>query len=264
MFNRDFIGAAAIKRSAASLYDGPDPLQAHLSFFCFLHFDAAKEVLAEAETNLRSRGIQKLVFGQDSRHFFPGCPEDWPEMMRFLLDQGFEPQNDQVDLERDLSNYEAPEGTLSPLGTDVIARPCVAEDMVALRAFFDEEFPGRWKFDVLQKWNLDGPSTVMGLFEGPKCIGFALIQQEGTSMPIGGAVWGSSLGANWGSMGPIGVSRGVRGRGLGDALLAASLLELKNRGARQTIIDWTTLIDFYGKHGFVVNRKYKSLVKPLA
>jgi predicted acetyltransferase len=50
----------------------------------------------------------------------------------------------------------------------------------------------------------------------------------------------------------------MRGQGLGDALLAHSLADLSRKGTRQTIIDWTTLTEFYGKHGFAVTRSYRA------
>jgi predicted N-acetyltransferase YhbS len=50
----------------------------------------------------------------------------------------------------------------------------------------------------------------------------------------------------------------VRGFGWGGALLAAGLMELQRRGVQRCIIDWTTLADFYGKHGFEKSRIYRS------
>jgi len=67
------------------------------------------------------------------------------------------------------------------------------------------------------------------------------------------------LGENWGSLGPIGVSAGLRGRGSGHALLGQALSHLRDLGARRTIIDWTGLVDFYGRHGFEVTRRYQYL-----
>lgn len=255
VFNRTLIGAAAIKKPAPF----QDQSQAHLSFLGFQHFDALRELMPLVIEDLKGQGFQKLVFGQDSRHFFPGVPEDWTELGQILEELGFEFVNSQVDVERELATYEPPIGVLDALGEEFVPRPCTAEDLVSMTEFFDREFPGRWKHDTLEKWNLDSPATVMGLFQGEVCQGFALIQQDGAQLPIGGAVWGQSLGPSWGSLGPIGISKDLRGRGLGDAFLAASLLELQKRGAKRTIIDWTTLVDYYGKHGFEVTRRYRSM-----
>ncbi len=101
------------------------------------------------------------------------------------------------------------------------------------------------------------PSTVFGLFHGSRVDGFALIQGDGCLDPIGGAVWRVDLGSNWGSLGPIGVSKDLRGRGSGHALLGKALEHLRNQGRRRCIIDWTGLVSFYGAHGFEVTRTYQ-------
>lgn len=255
-------GFVCVKKSPSpTLYDGSDPLQAHLQAIVFQDYAIGREMMDRVVENLRSRGYQKLVFGQDSRHFFPGVPHDWPQLTDMLTQCGFEVMEEVVDLQRDMSTYEVPAGVMERIVPPYVIRPCNPEDFPALQAFFSHTFSGRWRYDVLEKWNLEGPQTVVGLFDtaAGTCEGFALIQQDGCQLPKGGAVWLLSLGANWGSLGPIGVSEAVRGKGLGDALLGTALLELKQRGARETIIDWTTLIEFYGKHGFQPLRRYSSM-----
>ena len=99
---------------------------------------------------------------------------------------------------------------------------------------------------------------IVGLFHNDAIHGFASIQDSSNKYPISGAVWRNALGENWGTLGPIGVSQKVRGHGWGGAILSAGLLELKSRGVKQCLIDWTTLEEFYGKHGFVKTRTYKA------
>jgi hypothetical protein len=41
--------------------------------------------------------------------------------------------------------------------------------------------------------------------------------------------------------------------------LGEALSELKRRGVRPSIIDWTGLVDFYGKHGFEPTRRYREM-----
>jgi predicted N-acetyltransferase YhbS len=67
----------------------------------------------------------------------------------------------------------------------------------------------------------------------------------------------------WGQLGPIGVSKDVRGKGYGGCLLDASLLHLHMRGIRGCVIDWTDLVNFYGKFGFKPYREYAMLGKEL-
>lgn len=124
--------------------------------------------------------------------------------------------------------------------------------------FLDREFPGRWPYDVRRKAKAEnGLDFVLGMFDGPECIGFAVIQKDGSdNLPIGGAVWQASLGSKWGALGPIGVAKKVRGQGLGDALLTRSLDMLKRLGVRRCIIDWTAIPEFYERHGFEISRTY--------
>lgn len=250
----------AIKKSAATLFRGPDPDTAHLSTIAYRSPADAVDLLAYAKRILVNRGLYRLTFGQDHRHFFPGCPEECGGLRDFLTVEGFTQGSDQVDLERDLADYQPPAGTLDPLDGMVTSVRSIREsDLDSLGRFFDREFPGRWRYDTFQKIAAEGRSDfVYGLFVDGEVEGFALTQDWTHAMPIAGGVWRADLGSEWGSLGPIGVSKRVRGRKLGDALLAASLAGLRDRGARRSIIDWTTLVDFYGKHGFDVTRRYQS------
>jgi len=65
----------------------------------------------------------------------------------------------------------------------------------------------------------------------------------------------------WGQLGPIGVSKDARGKGYGGALLDAGLRYLRDQGVRGCVIDWTDLVDFYGKFGFKPYREYAILAK---
>lgn len=249
------LGLAIVKKSPHGLYSGPDQDVAHLSAIAYREPNYGIDLLAEVKRILRDRGYRTLVFGQDSRHFFPGCPTDATSLCDFLMVEGFQPgEGTTFDLERDLSDYVNPYS--APEGDEL--RIVTEQDLPELEVFFRREFPGRWRYDVMSKVAADGPGCVFGLFHGEQVDGFALIQDSSQSLPISGAVWRADLGPDWGALGPIGVSRSLRGKGSGHALLGAALTELKNRGARRTIIDWTTLGDFYGRHGFEPTRHYRS------
>jgi predicted N-acetyltransferase YhbS len=249
-------GFVSVKKSAVSLYPGPDQDMAHISAIVYRDARIGVDMLADVKTTLRNRGINNLVFGQDSRHFFPGCPADSKALQSFLMVEGFAAEGLASDLERDLAEYENPYASV-PGAT----MRCVGvDDQTALEEFMEREFPRRWAYDVAHKVRLEAPAAcVFGLFFGEKLEGFALIQQSSAKIPIGGAVWRKSLGENWGALGPIGVSAHLRGKGAGGALLGAALKHLKTQGVRQCIIDWTNLLDFYGKFGFEVTREYRSM-----
>jgi GNAT superfamily N-acetyltransferase len=248
-------GFVLVKKSPnPTLYAGSGEDVSHLSAIAYIEPEIGVDLLGSAKRTLKDRGIQSLMFGMDSRHFFPGCPESAPNLCNFLMVEGFQKLDEYFDLERDLSTYQSPVPPVAGLQF----RPATEGDMPTVQAFFAAEFPNRWRYDVLQKIQVDGiTNSLFGVFEGGRMLGFALLQDWRHTLPIGGAVWRNSLGEKWGSLGPIGIAKSERGRGLGDALLGSALNSLKNRGVGRCIIDWTVLESFYGKHGFEITRTYK-------
>jgi predicted N-acetyltransferase YhbS len=249
-------GFVGVKKSASSLYAGPDQDVAHICAIAFRDAHVGVDMLSDVKIALRNRGVSQLVFGQDSRHFFPGCPTDSGALQSFLMVEGFAEGGLANDLERDLATYVNP----YPGVPGATMRYVEQDDHAALTEFMEREFPKRWSYDIAHKVRMELPTkTVFGLFFGEKLEGFALLQQGTAKVPIGGAVWRSSLGTNWGSLGPIGVAEHLRGQGAGGALLGAALQQLKEEGVRHCIIDWTGLVAFYRKFGFEVTRQYRSM-----
>ncbi len=253
----NLLGFVLIKKSGAAYYKGPDPDTAHLSALAFSEPGIGVEMMEHVKRTLRNRGFASLVFGMDWRHFFPGAPTDFPALHNFLTIEGFQAGGEAVDLERDMETYVNP---FPPKFEDLAFRPVGVADVPALKDFFEREFPGRWCFDVMKKIEAEGgPSMVFGMFGPDRCEGFALLQNSSCASTIAGAVWHLDLGENWGSLGPIGISKDRRGNGEGNALLGAALEHLRDLGTRRAIIDWTTLVKFYRGHGFEVARTYRSM-----
>ena len=215
------------------------------------------DLLANVKSALRQRGIYRVVFGADHGHFFPGIPEECTSLRNFLEIEGFEvEERRQLDVERDMTSYEVPAWVQPALDGVTIRRSEVA-DVSLVDEFLQETFPGRWRFDVLQRMVEEKRPEDIFLMEVDGSVqGFAFTQVSTGPLPIGGAVWHLDLGEKWGSLGPIGIGTAVRGRKLGHAMLAGALRGLRDAGVRQCIIDWTSLVDFYGAQGFEVTRTY--------
>lgn len=257
----------AVKKSAAPhLFRGPDPDQAHITALAFEDPVEMVDLFAQVKSSLRQRGVYRLVFGADHAHFFPGIPEECTHLRNFLEVEGFsvDDSRPQYDLERDLIDYEVPEWIRPALETVTIRRANSA-DIDATRGFLDATFPGRWKHDVMKRMEEHGrPQDVFLMLEGEEVIGFAFTQCESDAIPIAGAVWCQSLGEGWGTLGPIGIGQASRGKKLGHAMLGGALKGLHDSGTRRCLIDWTTLVDFYGAHGFEVTRAYRSATLDLS
>jgi predicted N-acetyltransferase YhbS len=256
VMDNETLGFVAIKKSPnPNLWPGNNVDAYHLSAIAYNTPETGIDLMAQAKRTVINRGGNKLIFGMDSRHFFPGCPDDCHNLCSFLMVEGFEKGGGHFDLERNLADYEMP---VKP-NPALKFREVTEADVPALQTFLAKEFPGRWRHDVLDKVKVEGAaSTCFGAFEGGRMLGFALIQDWRHKLPIGGGVWRSALGEKWGSLGPIGVAAEERGRGVGHSLLGSALANLKGRSVDRCIIDWTGLDEFYGKHGFEVTRRYKS------
>ncbi|HLK13327.1 MAG TPA: GNAT family N-acetyltransferase [Fimbriimonadaceae bacterium] len=254
------VGFVAIKRSASRFYRCLDRDIVHINSLAFDTAEIGLDLMTHAKHVVAERGHSKLVFGQDSDHIFPGCPTDVRRVGSFLEVEGFVGDGQVHDLERDLKDYKNPAKPVK----DAELRMLTPADAKGLDAFLNSTFPGRWRFDTAEKIAAEGiEACVFGLLIGGCVKGFAVIQSFGQKRPMNGSIWHLSLGPKWGGLGPIGVAADIRGHGYGNALLGGALTELKRRGVRSCIIDWTGLVEFYGKHGFVVTRTYDSLALPL-
>jgi predicted N-acetyltransferase YhbS len=85
------------------------------------------------------------------------------------------------------------------------------------------------------------------------------------SVKLGPSVyWRAELGENYGGLGPIGVSKDYRKIGLGLALLSYGVWCVKQAGAALMAIDWTVLVDFYGRLGFQPWRRFTPYTKEIS
>lgn len=258
------VGAIVIKNSAHELFDGPDPDSMHINCLVFSEFASGAELLSRTIEICKKQGAKKLIFGQDSGHFFPGVPEDMHELRKLLEFARFKNDADFYDVQRDISDYMCPTGVWEKVNRASFHTLDEA-NMRFLKEFFEREFPRRWMYDVLRQIEAEHRYDIvtMLMIDG-FCEGFAFIQDMNCTHPIGGGVWRKSLGDRWCSLGPVGVSERLRGQGFGDGMLAFGLETLQSRGCRNCIIDWTTLKEFYGKHGFSVRRTYTPFALQLA
>ena len=254
-FEGDALAAAiAVKLSPIGrLYGETASATLHVSF-------AVGDDLAQVSDPLLSMG-GSAVFGQDHGHLFPGVPVDCPRLKTALEQIGFHGLDGHaVDLESDLATFVVPAAAEEALAAqDAMVRPCEPANTTDVERFFWDEYPGRWRYDTLEIKikKLQELGDVQLLLVAGRVEGFAYTQCFDRSRePVSGCVWSQALGERWCGLGPIGVSKAVRGTGLGGALLCKSLERLAARGGRTCAIDWTTLVDFYGKYGFRVSREY--------
>lgn len=241
------------------------------------------ELLSLAESWCKDQGAQILRLGSDYPHFFPGVPVSIPPQESSLLGgapfsedvavsdfftkRGFRIDWTEYDLIADLTSID-----LGSSPSEVFAQPdfsfslCSDRLRPATLEFLSASFPGRWYQEMVDGFEngLQNEDVALAVQNGSeKVVGFARIGNRMSSHLSPGLFWRGLLGSNSGALGPIGVDRSCRGKGLGLALLRASLSELKRRGVDLTVIDWTDLVGFYGKLGFQPWKAYRGMSKQL-
>ncbi len=217
-----------------------------------------RSLLAWATDRLRSQGAEKILVGGGRHRFFPGVPAELPGVQDYFSRAGFRVSQTVHDVRGNLRNFTAPpsaRAALAAAGGDV--RPCRTEDIPALMEFLQAEFPGGWRFDTRRFLDQGyDPAEVIILTQGARVIGFAHIWSW-RSRFLGPPVhWKKLLGHRCGGLGPIGVAQGMRGKGLGLALLQLALQYDAALGVEDGIIDWTTLTGFYALAGFTSWKTY--------
>lgn len=257
--NREFIGAIAPRQGYInSLIVHPD----------YQRQGIGTALLNRAVAQLRQLQPTKIHVGRDTFHFFPGVPTDCPEAEAFfqhhraIVGDGL-----QTDLLGDLSSFDLPAGAVKALeqpGVEV--RPLKPEEVAGMADFFRRSFPGRWQFEFA-KYIYDGgdPGDLIAVVVDGTVEGFCHIYTPESRWIGPGVYWAPLYPEHrFGGAGPLGVSKEVRGRGLGLAVVAVGIDELKRRGITRAAIDWTDLIEFYGLLGFKPWKQYRPAELPLA
>ncbi len=229
---------------------------------------AGRELIDTALQWLKAKGRKRVNYGSDPAHLFPGVPVEQTEHQQILRTAGFTiSQHVVVDLVRDLADYRVPdevEQNLQRLRDEYAIRSCTTEDVPALLRFLEKEFPGRWHYETVKRLETEQtPQDLLILVQGEEVAGFCHTFHRG-SLRIGPSIyWRKLLGEQYGGLGPIGLAASTRGKGLGLALLCKGVEYVKLQGATRMAIDWTDLVDFYGKIGFRVWKRYNSASREL-
>jgi GNAT superfamily N-acetyltransferase len=268
------LGCAIAKAAREPL--GADGLRPDRGWLSFLVVHPAHRrrgigtaLLRAGETFLRRQARPLAVLGSDPGHFFPGVP-DSTGAAGFFEAAGYTLRGEAFDLHRSLVDYHGSEAVTAARAAnrDVEVRPFAAGEERALLEFLDAVFPGRWRYTVARFLDAGGPiEDVMGLVRrGPRAPaasvgGFAMLFHPGSRWIGPSIAWVPNAGADRspavGGLGPMGIAPTLRGRGLGLALLDRAAVRLAALGVREMIVDWTILLEFYGRLGFVPWRRYR-------
>jgi GNAT superfamily N-acetyltransferase len=205
----------------------------------------------------------KMVAGQDYQHFFPGIPETCLAAQALFTANGWNinPSGAAWDLKRSLDDYRISPDIAARIdelaAQGFVLRPCDEADVDSLFAHIAANFSERWLAETKQRVDMEpNPGEIIVAVRGGEVVGFCQTFSTASAKLGPSIYWRELLGAEYGGLGPIGVAKEVRKIGLGLALLAYSVDQIRKSGATQMVIDWTVLLDFYGRIGFEPWKRY--------
>lgn len=170
-------------------------------------------LLADAEA--RGAGV---IGAEAGNYFIPGVLE---EHAGFFRKRGYEQTAETWNL---LAETAAPD-------PDPLPARVGRGDSERVLAFIEQHFGRIWRFEAARAFERDEP-TIFVTRDGDAITGFAAHDVNNRGL---------------GFFGPTGVAREMRGRGLGCALLLASLRDLHRLGYARAVIPWTDALAFYRK-----------------
>jgi GNAT superfamily N-acetyltransferase len=194
----------------------------------------------------------------------PGIPADSSTGIAFFKKHAYSGFHECVDLWRELADYEIPPKARAAIEANpsVELRPAREAERDAVIAMVEREFPGGWTYSTRGHFARgDAASDIIVAVENGEVIGFCHTADWRSPWLLSNTHWYPLLGARYGGLGPIGIAKEHRKRGLGLALCAVAVKDLKQRGVERMAIDWTTLIAFYEQLGFTVWKRYLQATK---
>jgi|GEM_PF-1387849 len=206
---------------------------------------ALDRVWHEARRWLEQSGARRVWSGGGLAHLWPGLPAAHCALSDWLLDQGFADAGETWDMVTD--DLQVARWSPARPTPEVTWAVADAADAAMAIAWLEAQFPGRWPLEAADtlagRW--PGSRLLLGRSDGQP-VAFGLLHLPGADWTWR---WQGAL-KHPAAMGPLGVDRAWRGKGLGYALMDTGLDMLRSEDARATVIDWTTLTAFYGAFGF--------------
>jgi beta-N-acetylhexosaminidase len=209
--------------------------------------------------HLRQCGVRQAQLGGRYPRFWPGVPSNLPLAVSFFKARGWTyPDHIDYDLTRNLDGYTvSPELHEQMAAEQISIGPATAEEVEAVLAFEEREFAG-W-LDTFRYIASLGDYQDMLVARDPRkgIVGTLNMFSPQSNPQRVDALWKPLLGDDVGGLGEVGVAASERKRGIGVAMVAWGSEILRQRGVGNAFIGYTSLVNFYGKVGYKVWRRYE-------
>ncbi|MGE8204909.1 GNAT family N-acetyltransferase [Heyndrickxia sp. NPDC080065] len=218
-------------------------------------------LLEKAETALAEEGVKKVLIGRDPWHYFPGIPGEYKTINQWVEKRGYINTGSDHDL---IAHYSQQLPFEAPSVEDVEFMLLKESEKEELLSFLHRCFPGRWEYEAIHYFKKGGKGReFVVLKKNNRIIGFCRVNDSESPFIAQNVYWSPLLNGQLGGIGPLGVDSAERKKGYGIAIVEAGISTLRSRGINDIVIDWTGLVDFYGKLGYTKWKSYSKYSKSL-
>ncbi|MCC6972937.1 MAG: GNAT family N-acetyltransferase [Anaerolineae bacterium] len=224
-----------------------------------------RDLLGSAVDYFRGIGAKAIRLGGHTPRFFAGIPTNLPGALDFFRTQGWQPGTLHYDFVRSVRDYRISDEIAARIKAEKLSLEAAQSPQEAKLAltFEAREFPA-WLAEHSYPVEVgDYHDLLIARDSDGRIVGTLLMYSPDAHPKRGDTLWRTLLGEDAGGINAVGVAKSERGRGIGVALVARASEILRERGAGNVLIGWTTLGDFYGKVGYQVWREYAACVREL-
>lgn len=225
-----------------------------------------RRLVEAALAGLREAGAKYVQLGGKFPRIWPGVPTNLPDASAFFRACGWEFDDEAIyDLTRNLKDYTLPDEIRARMaGERITIEPAREADVPEVLALHRREFP-YWVDTCAFIAGVGDHADILVARDPERGIVGSLNMFGAWSHPSRrDAPFRTMLGGDLGGLGEVGVSERERGRGIGVALVAYGSQVIKERGAGNAFIGWTTLARFYAKLGYAIWKDYRIGYKQFA
>jgi len=210
----------------------------------------ASKLLKLIEEEYKDKDI--INVGKDINNFFPGIPSDFIDVAEsFFVNRGYSIGK----YTHDLINCSCTKYKLK--NSDFSFQVCSLADKDDLVSFMSKEFPGRWYFEVKDYFSKGGSGKEYVIAkQNSRIVAFTRLNDRTFKEYAYNTVWYPRF-HNLFGVGPLGVAKDMRGKELGYDIVAFAINEAIDRGCKEIIIDWTSLMSFYQHFHFEIWKNYE-------
>ncbi|MEK3888642.1 GNAT family N-acetyltransferase [Bacillus sp. FSL K6-3431] len=218
-------------------------------------------LLEHAESALKKDGASEILLGRDPWHYFPGIPTEYGQCAKWFERKGYKCSPNEYDL---IAEYDHTDVVVKPEIDEVEAVILTEDEQDVFLQFLHRVFPGRWEYEAIHYFKKGGTGReFVVLKKDGNIIGFCRINDSESPMIAQNVYWAPIFAEPLGGIGPLGIDQNERGNGYGLAVVQAGIYFLRTRNIKRIAIDWTGLVDFYGKLDYQVWKGYQKYSKQL-